>query len=96
MNFVFWKSNYRGTLLTNLISYHSVLKLVKSFKVTVTKEKVSNFSAEHIAHWSTHGLVVTVLCLQAVKEVENPHSIRLKRHSKLNYEKILSLQYQKS
>ena len=44
------------------------------------KVKVSNFSAEHTAHWSTHGLFVAVgqACLRIVKEVVNPHSNSLK------------------
>ena len=58
----------------NLISFHrncSFSKSTKSF--TVIKVKVSNFRAEHTAHWSTHGLVVAVACLRTVK-VANPHS----------------------
>ena len=47
-------------------------------KVTVTKVKVSDFSAKQTAHWSAHGLVIPVACLRTVKNVANPHSISLK------------------
>ena len=41
-------------------------------KVTVNKEKVSNFSSKHTAHWLTHRLVVAVVYQQTVKKVANP------------------------
>ena len=47
-------------------------------KVTVTEVKVSNFSAEQTAHWSTHGLVVAVACMRTMKKVANPRSFSLK------------------
>ena len=53
----------------NLNSFHrnfSFSKSTESFKVTVTKVKVSDFRAEQTAHWSTHRFVVAVACLRTM------------------------------
>ena len=66
----------------NLISFHRNFIFFQNqpshSKVTVTKVKVSTFSAEQTAHWSTYGLVAAVACLRTVKKVANPHSISKK------------------